>query len=218
MRHHHVSAHADDGGNRCGARKSHYPLARVGMGRVPDLTNDVCRIFGSPPHWNRFENSYQYTNRSKPCDVSNATRHLLGLDGIGFMHSLNSTLNEWRRIFGLPPPSAPAERTLPIQKRTRPLTWSERHSNDADLRRINPSSQVKVIWEALPTVLRDAIDTHNTNDSWLWRTLLEPCARACGAADVESQAGLAACGALLPQQGVWRCSGGGSVQMPVRVA
>jgi hypothetical protein len=36
----------------CG-RETKSGLAKHSNGRVPDLTNDMCRIFSRPPHWVR---------------------------------------------------------------------------------------------------------------------------------------------------------------------
>ena len=152
-------------------------LARTPLGRMPDYNNDICRIFGRPPHWNRFDSAYAgyrggAGENEHACDLPRALAHLRRLDGIGFVHSLNATLAEWTTALGLDDSSSRGRGGTAGHKSPR--------GGAPQLTHTNPSSHARVSSAALPPQLLAAIRESNSDDSRLWKSLVSHCAKACG--------------------------------------
>jgi hypothetical protein len=220
-------------GHGCGVtpmkhHKTGFPLARTSNGRGPDYFNDLCRTFGNPPHWNRFEPAYGLRLVSyglETCDLTTALANLRRLDGIGFVHALQPTLDAWAAALGLggggasfsshrgegaatdggsrdgSVPGGGALRGGGTRARSGGSNGTSVSAGVPRLMHVNPSSHAHVAPAALPPQLDAAIRASNRDDSRLWESLVSPCAAACGGAE--------RCAVLLPRaepkQQQWRC-------------
>ena len=193
------------GGGPCGARSPN-SISRHPSGRKADYVNDMCRRFGRPPHWNSYEDAYEYANRSAACDAGAALETFRSLDGIGFTHALNASLEIWHAIFfgaNRSGASRSARQHAASAKQQDARHETARPGSIASGSIASSSSLKSVNWRnrpqfnQLPERLQKAIRDGNEGDAQLYRRVITPCEHACAVAFGNRSAGNL-CAAIVP--------------------